>query len=471
MEELFRDAAEKYPLKTEGVADWRKISDSLQNEDGTAFAGTGEFRKEKKRRIFFWWILLLPLGWIGHESWQKLNSGSENKQNAIAKVSEISTNNNLSEKTNKESEAKKINAQKKAHEVAEHKNINASVISISTNKAKTPATENRITENTDNKNFVAKKTMDKTIDVKKIIDDRKKINSNINNSEIYIISGNNQVFTCEKPTGSHQTNNITNNLSSDIAHDVSNKDNENAIQKNSDSANTKTPRATDDFAKKADKPVGLAIVKKETKATVKLTKDFHFYAALIAGADVSTVKFQSIKAMGNSVGLLFGYHAGKSRINIETGVYWDTKKYYTNGEYFNTSKIQYFNGNPNIQLENVNGSCNMFEIPINVRYNVLQNKNTSLFVLAGISSYLMSKESYHYTGIESGWQWQGDASYYHSTQNWFSILNLSAGYEHRLGKIGDIRIEPYAKLPLSGIGVGSLSISSLGLNVGLSKRF
>ena len=47
MDEVFRNAADNYPLKTEGVADWNKLSGLLQNNAGNAFADAGNFKKEK----------------------------------------------------------------------------------------------------------------------------------------------------------------------------------------------------------------------------------------------------------------------------------------------------------------------------------------------------------------------------------------------------------------------------------------
>jgi hypothetical protein len=52
----------------------------------------------------------------------------------------------------------------------------------------------------------------------------------------------------------------------------------------------------------------------------------------------------------------------------------------------------------------------------------------------------------------------------------FSIVDLSIGYEQKLGKIGNLRIEPYLRIPLSGIGTGDLSILSAGLNLGITRR-
>jgi hypothetical protein len=52
----------------------------------------------------------------------------------------------------------------------------------------------------------------------------------------------------------------------------------------------------------------------------------------------------------------------------------------------------------------------------------------------------------------------------------FSIINLSAGFEQRLGKVGNLRVEPYVRIPLGGIGTGSLPILSAGVNVGFTRR-
>jgi len=481
MDELFRDAAERYPLKTEGVTDWEKVSDLLQNEAGIPFADPGQFKKEKKRRVFFWWLLLLPLGWLGHEAWQKMNAPSNEKKLAVAtekkltaptKNAEATTDNTATKNINKATTSTIKDADEKTAPI-DKKNINAtSLASIHSNKTDVAKKETGKNKNLIGENFVSKKIAEKS-DRKNIVinqNRKEKNNVDIDNKKSNRIIDNGIVDNAAK-------NNVINKINKNRSDNNDDADAKKETlhvpaQKNNDEVKNTTANAADVIVKKENAPVSETVTeKKVAKTNIKLKKDFHFYAALMAGADVSTVKFQSVKGMGNSVGLLLGYHFSKSRFNIETGVYWDTKKYYSKGEYFDKNKVSYFANYPNAKLLYVNGNCNMFEIPINVRYNFLQKKNTSFFVVAGISSYLMNKEAYGYAYEESGWQGYGDQSYYHSTQNWFSILNLSAGFEHHLGKIGDIRIEPYAKLPLSGIGKGSLSLTSAGLNVGLSRRF
>jgi hypothetical protein len=56
------------------------------------------------------------------------------------------------------------------------------------------------------------------------------------------------------------------------------------------------------------------------------------------------------------------------------------------------------------------------------------------------------------------------------SQYWFSIVNLSAGFEQHIGKIGNLRLEPYVRIPLSGIGTGKLPILSAGLNIGFTHQ-
>jgi hypothetical protein len=94
------------------------------------------------------------------------------------------------------------------------------------------------------------------------------------------------------------------------------------------------------------------------------------------------------------------------------------------------------------------------------------------FGTAGLSTYFMSKEKYTYA---YDYNWTGPTDYSHwninkPSQYWFSILNLSAGFEQRIGKIGNLRLEPYVRVPLSGIGTGRLSIMSAGLNIGFTHQ-
>ena len=154
-------------------------------------------------------------------------------------------------------------------------------------------------------------------------------------------------------------------------------------------------------------------------------------------------------------------------LSIETGLVLDQKNYSTKGEYFDKSNIHYFD---NAQLLKASGYCRMFDIPLNIKYDISTRKNHTWFVTAGLSSYLMNKEFYNFDYIKDGMQRNGGYPYYHTTKDWFTVANFSAGYQLQMANKINLRIEPYYKLPLSGVGTGNLKISSAGINVGVTRR-
>lgn len=205
------------------------------------------------------------------------------------------------------------------------------------------------------------------------------------------------------------------------------------------------------------------------KATAK-PRSSYLYAGILVAPDLSTVKFQSLKGMGSTFGVLVGY-AFNDRWAVETGAYVDRKRYYTSGEYFNTKYVRL---PPNTWLNTVDGTCYMWEIPLNVRYNFNPGGKTKWFATAGLSTYLMTREKYNYNYGWSSGSWGGnhDSSWdiKRPSQYPFSIINLSAGFEQHLGRIGNLRIEPYVHIPLTGVGTGKLRITSAGVNIGITRR-
>lgn len=192
------------------------------------------------------------------------------------------------------------------------------------------------------------------------------------------------------------------------------------------------------------------------------------YVGVLGAPDLSTIDFQAVKSVGTTYGILGGY-TFNSKWSVETGVYLDKKKYFTNGQYFDTKNVPALQ-NPYYDLRSVDGTCNMVEIPVNLRYNLFSGKQRTIFATTGLSTYLMYKEWYAYEISSSYGTMNKSFSYTNPYHYLFSIVNLSFGYEQKLGKIGDLRVEPYLRIPLSGIGTGSLSILSAGLNLGITRR-
>jgi hypothetical protein len=189
------------------------------------------------------------------------------------------------------------------------------------------------------------------------------------------------------------------------------------------------------------------------------------YTTIVMGPDVSTVKSQKINHPGYSIGLLAGFQFNK-RLSVESGILWDHKDYYSTGKHFNKTGL----GLPqHAKVLDVDGYCNMFEIPLNLKVNWVQRSNYNLFATSGISSYLMKKEEYDYSYEYYGTQYKYYKQYKNASRNWVSILNLSIGFEKKIGNAGSLRVEPYLKLPMKGVGIGELPIGSKGILVGFSR--
>jgi hypothetical protein len=168
--------------------------------------------------------------------------------------------------------------------------------------------------------------------------------------------------------------------------------------------------------------------------------------------------------LGGSIGITLGYQL-LNRLSVNTGLIYARKYYQADDESFHLRNNLSPSG---LRIEYVNGSAKMIEIPLNVRYDVNVEGNTIFFVNGGLSSYLMQKQDYlyychFYNGFgPAGWYKQD----YNRSQNfWFSMINLSAGFETSLSKSISFQVDPYVKIPLKGVGIGNVQLSSYGVNL------
>jgi hypothetical protein len=82
----------------------------------------------------------------------------------------------------------------------------------------------------------------------------------------------------------------------------------------------------------------------------------------------------------------------------------------------------------------------------------------------------MLEEDYTYTfDTPTG---SKDFSSYIERQNneWFKMLNISAGIQYRISPRLCVQAEPFLKAPLTGIGEWDVSLSSIGVFMGLKYK-
>lgn len=222
-----------------------------------------------------------------------------------------------------------------------------------------------------------------------------------------------------------------------------------------------------------------AALKKDTVAAAqqpavakkkKENKPKGFEIGLVAGPDMSNVKFTHTDKAGYNIGLQLGYRFS-NRWSVNTGLIYTKKNYTADGK--DVAKYGWFQ-NPSVNVYEMDGYCHMLDIPLNVRYDFSVNNKNRYFASTGLSTYIMSRENYTYyymyNGQEDKRNWDSKANGVGDSTYFFSILNLSAGWEHSLNKHLSLQAEPYLKLPLSQLGHAKLNLSSYGINFSLKYR-
>lgn len=432
MDELFRKAAENYPLDTKG-ADWNKVLVALQNKTETE-----PDKKRGDKRRFLWLLLLLPLGVICNQLYSPSDLGD--KEISQIKKEDRSSSNKIVT-TSAGSEENKIGIAKDDH-TTDH-TTPATIINPDGTHLNNPNTKNKI--------------------------------ENSFNSPLPIQGSSNQL----KTNYSERTTNGSSFKANAFSSAREGKQSVNAsdftgeelsVYRNYKRSITLHKTRLDEFSTSVSRSMNplFPSPSADSKQTIQVTTRKKFYAGLMGGVDATTVKFQKIENAGFTYGLLFGYQVNK-KWSVETGAFLDRKYYYTEGKHINTSKMYL---PANTWIDDAYGNCRMIEVPVSVKYNFSIHRNSNLFATVGSSSYIMQKENYtynYYYGTTGPVPHKKE--YKNSSTNLFSALSVSAGYTHHLGNFGDVRIEPYLKLPLSGMGIVDLPFLSTGLQVGFTRKF
>ncbi|MEP6724931.1 MAG: porin family protein [Bacteroidota bacterium] len=495
IDRLSRDAAEHY--QAPGKPGWETLQQILDKELPQ--------EKEKKRRgFFFFFILLLAVSVAGSGIWYGIKINNKNKSITLTDQANIkSKKNNLVEKqsaaTNNDATENSIPASastvKPKDVVKKNNDANEKVVPVTeqetavsnntTNKIIKPAplsvagNNGRAVTSAHRYPNIDKHIKNNVYTIKQGTATGKpknnysgKLHTNRNNQIIPgagIANGstkNNTVI--EKSNGEEPgiaANDNTDKTKKDTDVPVTSKNNDGPVNAVQDTLFNKPTTvnavpAVDAVTKMEKKDSAIA------KKKVKSKNEKAINIGLTAGLDLSTVKFTHRDNIGYNFGLMGGYQFSK-HWSVYTGVIYTKKNYELNGDDYHPPKhywTQY------VQLETVEGYCRMWEIPLLARYTFNPDSKTSFFASTGISSYFMKEQAYNYSyktmGVPATTSWNNDSSFNHV----FSILHLSAGFEKRLGKHMNWQIEPYAKIPLGGVGFGNIRLSSFGINFSVQYR-
>ncbi|MDP3468758.1 MAG: outer membrane beta-barrel protein [Daejeonella sp.] len=180
----------------------------------------------------------------------------------------------------------------------------------------------------------------------------------------------------------------------------------------------------------------------------------------------------SVNGIGNSKAGLSGgfgisYKISKG-LSATTGIYYSQKKYTAGRDsYYTTEKPFATWASYSRQID---ADCQVIDIPINMNVLLSRTKKTGIVASAGLSSYIMLSEKYNFIYNSTPTYPSAGREYTikNANQHILSIVNLSVGVEKPIGNQSSIVIQPYAKLPLSGIGQGATELKSFGIGFQLN---
>lgn len=189
-----------------------------------------------------------------------------------------------------------------------------------------------------------------------------------------------------------------------------------------------------------------------------------FYVLGASGIEVNGVRFLSTTGANtvSRVGLGLGYRLN-NRISVQTGLYYSNKKYEAGATDYKLDNDPYWN---HVQLLHVNAQCRMYEVPLEVKYDWYIRKNNRWFATTGLASYFIQREQYHYEYKKYNNYYESDEAY-SGNKAIFSIATLSVGWEHSFNQRLSGFAQSFLRIPLSGVGDGSVKLHSFGLQVGV----
>ncbi|HEV8287219.1 MAG TPA: outer membrane beta-barrel protein [Chitinophagaceae bacterium] len=199
-------------------------------------------------------------------------------------------------------------------------------------------------------------------------------------------------------------------------------------------------------------------------------KEFSFksglYYAVAIGSELSSVKASGYKK-GYNLGVFAGY-GFNDRFSLEMGLLFAKKYYMSQGKYFSMKEVG-ATMPAGMDLMHLEGGSYIFQVPVHLHYNFLNQNNHRFFSSFGFSSYLLMSEHNKYDAMVNGVEEKMYGSYKKDRRYAAATIDLGFGYEKNLGRTNTIRLEPYIQFPLKGIGVGDLPVKSAGLRIAFSK--
>ncbi|MES2416568.1 MAG: hypothetical protein V4541_00185 [Bacteroidota bacterium] len=200
--------------------------------------------------------------------------------------------------------------------------------------------------------------------------------------------------------------------------------------------------------------------KAELKNVKKNSRKIPISVALSFGPDFNSTE----KVVGGKGSMAMGLSVSVGlfkKLSLQTGIAYGAKNYEASG-------YDYAFNNPNVanSIAAINAACKVLEIPLRASYQLTDQQHSSIDLNAGLSSYIMLKEDYNFIYTAVSGRKDRLLEKTNANQHYLSVIDLSATYNIKLkNKKFALGIEPYLKIPMSGIGEGNVPLKSSGVSL------
>ena len=213
-----------------------------------------------------------------------------------------------------------------------------------------------------------------------------------------------------------------------------------------------------------------AVALKNSSGATGLVPSPNIRLGLVVGPDLSTAgSLSGFESPGYKLGISADITLGR-RFAISTGVIHSNVRYTARG-----SEYQFPSGYvpDGIVAQKTFAECAILEIPLALKYRIMDLNRSAIFISTGLSSYIMLNEDYQFTyadkhnpdnKIVREWSTQSGRAHI------FSNASISVGYEQVLNDHLGIQIQPYVNFPLAGVGAGNVNLYSAGVLFSLNYR-
>lgn len=180
--------------------------------------------------------------------------------------------------------------------------------------------------------------------------------------------------------------------------------------------------------------------------------------SIMAAPDISSTSADLSSKLSTNVGLLVTYPIS-NKMSISTGLIYAKKLYNSGG----ITALGYGYKNTSWELH---ADCRVLDIPINLKYKVFEKQKFSVTINTGLSSYLMLNERYE---LKNGTSTSPNiVQIRNRNQHPFSVANLSVGLDRKINSAMSIGLEPFIKMPLTGLGDYDARLKSTGIAVSIN---